>query len=94
MNYKLNEIKDAGFPIPPCPEWVIRGDGVMAEVEWRDMYTPDLSTLIKECGDVGLTLSASVYHDGQWKAYAGKFIGEGSAPEEAVANLWLALNKK
>ena len=65
--------------------------------------TPTLSELISACGDEFDTL----HHNGViWQAGigdgedGGSFVadyvpmGESSTPEEAVANLWLALNEK
>lgn len=73
--------------------------------EWRpNMYAaPNLSELIEACGDAFYGIYRA---DGLWHASAGKdappesnlflltFDEEGSTPEEAVARLWLALNKK
>jgi len=53
----------------------------------------DLSSLIEACGDGYFTLSS---HQSGWQAKRGledKWIN-GSTPEEAVAKLWLELNKK
>lgn len=62
-------------------------------------YFPSLSELIRECGMVFETLSRN--HAESWVCTGESggqepydYIGEGKNPEEAVANLWLTLNKK
>lgn len=63
------------------------------------IYDPTLSELIEACGS---NLQALVKEDGKWVAaqrwnnYEGYFCLErsGPTPEEAVAKLWLELNKK
>ncbi len=88
MNYELaKKLKDAGFP----------------EMEWRieqflkhgPAKLPTLSELIEACGD---SLGDLTRTDSGWMTNCEN-IGnnpqtEGSTPEEAVANLWLELNKK
>jgi len=70
-----------------------------------EAYLPTLSELIEACGDKFEYLEFIIDGglDGKvklWWAYARKSIipeayeRGGSTPEEAVANLWLALNKK
>ena len=96
----LKELKDKGFPIPDCPEWIIRGDGPLAAVIWKDKYVPTFSDLIEACGILDVSKSfhlsrISMRIDPAWSASLdSSFNGQGSTPEEAVANLWLALNKK
>ena len=87
MNYELaKELDNAGFPI--------RVGNRVGYVQ-----SPQLGELIEACGD----RFGSLYRfndDPEWYAYrAGtrtKEHGEfdGKTPEEAVARLWLALNKK
>lgn len=66
---------------------------------------PTLSELIEACGDKFDNLSlrhvnSSYDNHAKWGAYASANeheednIGYGSTPEEAVAKLWLELNKK
>lgn len=97
MNYELaKELKDAGFPqgmgdylyAPDVKEW---GANDMAQ-------SPTLSELIEACGpDNEFTLWKQ---PSGWQAINGHYgddataEGSGSTPEEAVAWLWLALNKK
>ena len=61
-------------------------------------HHPSLSELIEACGDLFLGLrnetgfwSATGFPEGNRKAW---FTENGKTPEEAVANLWLELNKK
>ena len=99
MNYKLAlKLKEAGFPqdrtnqIKECGGWGgIGGD--------EDVINPTLSELIKACGNRFAMLAIG---QGKWYARADQTCDEcafdepiayGETPEEAVANLWLALNK-
>lgn len=73
-----------------------------------DPYRPSLSELIEACGDGLHSLrKGSWMGNGVWVASKDQwnkeenvsipmhpFVGSGSTPEEAVANLWLELNKK
>lgn len=85
MNQELAEqLKSAGFP-----DTKIVRDAIVINDEW---FSPSLEVLIKECGEK--------FH-GLWRMmdlwYAKSDIGQeirGSTPEEAVAKLWLELNKK
>ena len=104
MTYELvKQLKEAGYPIKEhlwydnfmsmndvCSNCVAYKDG--SEFPW---CIPILSELIKECGD---KFYALVRDDETLKWRAMKDRGdlglEGLTPEEAVANLWLELNKK
>lgn len=108
MNYELaKQLKDAGFPQIHnwCEEH--KHDDVECPINSyesnRDADIPTLEELIEACGDdfgeVGL---AGSYEDrGRWRASQG-WDGYGGydndvyadTPTEAVANLWLSLNKK
>lgn len=63
------------------------------------LYIPTLSELVRACGEKfqltkwkdSWTASEEIYYDDA--GYQDR-IGQGSTPEEAVANLWLELNKK
>ncbi len=68
---------------------------------------PTLSELIKACGErfvalrhwdlekADIELSEKIIgYDSSWMAETYERQGFGSTPEEAVAHLWLALNKK
>jgi hypothetical protein len=72
-------------------------------VKWLKTYISTLSELIEACGDKFLCLNKYENNNvkrGTWQAGSvseagwkwGK-RGEGSTPESAVANLWLALNQ-
>lgn len=73
--------------------------------EWHDdidAYIPSLSELIDACGDefhcLVLTCGGGIDSNKMfWSAGKDKTVmdwNNGSTPEEAVARLWLALNKK
>lgn len=92
MNYELAlKLKEAGWPQHPFNAWC----GCGAETI-NDPHFPTLSELIEACGEQFLSLEknpdgwlASSEEDGNMP------VGiDGATPEEAVANLWLALNKK
>ena len=61
---------------------------------------PTLSELIEACGELGLFNSLTYCGEGEWEAVGItketniELDGRGLTPEEAVARLWLALNKK
>ena len=109
MQYELaKELKDAGFPqldyscILQDLEDVAIQDKNDSSV-WY--YKPTLSELIEACGEnFELTDCFGVLRDVEsnklWLARKHYGIekppelGDGATPEEAVAKLWLALNKK
>jgi hypothetical protein len=104
------ELKDAGFPQGTTTDANrynhLDSKGNPCAPFYPDaVYVPTLTELIEACGDGFETLSrdtttekmcwiANNYHDAD--SPEEKVLGwyEGSTPEEAVANLWLALNKK
>ena len=66
----------------------------------EDVALPTLSELIEACYKEGIYFELQGYNN-EWLAFDGTQLtkefnkkGEGKTPEEAVANLWLALNKK
>lgn len=89
IEYPLaKELKDAGFPVKPWPTCDL--------LEPWDFYPPTLSELIEACGGLYFTLTKDAYG---WTATVNNGEedigrGRGSTPEEAVARLRLALNKK
>jgi len=87
MNYELaKQLKDAGFP---------KLDLVF--VKDLKHFIPSLSELIDACGDKfhWLNKMKSQYDEDVWNAMAlSKEFGRGKTPEEAVAKLWIKLNKK
>ena len=105
MNYELaKQLKDAGFIQNPhehseSPNAWFDVDGNLGD--WKndenDVYNPTLSELIESCGD-RFSFLRRVRTD-YWEAIKINPIPEfpqypfGSTPEEAVANLYLELNK-
>jgi len=104
------KLKNAGFPqergrepLPNCywnfnsafPEqgWYLDNENLAYEKEYT-IYIPTLSELIEACGEDFYALW--VRGDNTWFACKdmGDIGAEGSTPEEAVAKLWLAINKK
>lgn len=87
ISYELAKaLKDAGFPQQGNP-WG-REDKA---------YNPTLSELIEACGSPFFLTKDQDYNAGKWTAVTTipheiKLVG--NTPEEAVARLWLALNKK
>lgn len=90
------ELKDAGFPQGVMPYY--DSDGYIhrtSEEETNWIYEPTLEELIEACGDIQFRLQS--YDGGKtWVADRRDASAEsvGSTPTEAVARLWLALNKK
>lgn len=89
MNYELaKELKDAGF----------RPDIYLYEVTREVGNAPTLEELIEACGDQFYSLVFAL--DNDWRAFSEKdqwntvATADGKTPTEAVARLWLALNKK
>lgn len=98
MNYELaKKLKDGGFPQEVEYGEVYndksRGDGTIENGFF--IRKPTLSELIEACGDKFHELVRE--WDGQFTCrtdYMDMQGTYGSTPEEAVANLWLKLNKK
>lgn len=60
----------------------------------EDWFIPTLSELIAACGE---NFSTLILESGKWRCTASGYEGYKnlySTPSEAVARLWLALNKK
>lgn len=103
MNYELaKELKEAGFP-QPCldkdglahGDWVYPSDPYRYGNEDKGIYRPTLEELIEACGEEFDCLER--LDDNDWIAYGGDtddFNQLAHTPTEAVAMLWLALNKK
>jgi hypothetical protein len=89
----LAQLKDAGFPVVtfrPHAGMEHRatdrpmGDGTVIQ-------TPTLAELIEAC-----VIFQRLLYDAErdrWQAAGATFTGEGMSPEEAVAHLWLQLNR-
>lgn len=92
MNYELaKRLKENGFP----QNFDISEN--IGHTMYSDIHFPSLSELIEACGkDFDQLERYNKYEeDADWKAYGYSHDKEGlgSTPEEAVANLWLELNK-
>jgi len=95
MNYELaKQLKKAGFPQPTLVNPIT---GVVGrEVLERRPYEPTLSELIDTCGDnfVALSKMGEDWYCAENGVPVRLIANESKTPEEAVAKLWLALNKK
>lgn len=106
ITYDLaKKLKEAGFPFK---ETKILEDNISGKyrIEYFTFegfdswyFWTTLSELIESCGGNSFTLYREVYGDNEsddmeWKAECRNKNGIGISPEEAVANLWLELNKK
>ena len=103
LNYELcNKLKDAGFKQEGKGEllWVKHASVGMTLPGSSVCYQPTLSELIEACGkefeNIHYIPSNTKY---KWLINTLDPYGDyaeirGVTPEEAVANLWLALNKK
>lgn len=107
MTYELaKKLKDAGFPFKnnwendDFLECDLCGDGGPMVREGEE-FPINLATLIEACGKYFGELN-HYRNSGDWEAIAkdwkdaqgvGRFAS-GSTPEEAVAELWLSINKK
>jgi len=93
ISYELaKQLKEAGFPQDgDIEQWENHGDN-----SGDGVFKPTLSELIEACGDEFESLSLHPYYDGDiYMVFGRNTLGfNGSTPEEAVANLYLALNKK
>lgn len=100
------ELKDAGFPqagegkilLPGIDSPIEVLTEIMAhrELSSSAVYVPTLSELVEACGG-NFYILAREKHEiwaAQDHGHFGRTISEGTTPEEAVARLWLALNKK
>lgn len=85
------KLKEAGFR---------QDTDVILAYDGEVISCPTLSELIEACGDKFASLTrevqTSTFKTEGWVSYLYDSIleGKGSTPEEAVANLWLALNTK
>jgi hypothetical protein len=90
----VRQLKDAGFPVVTftpqegvehrATDWAV-GDGTVVQ-------TPTLAQLIEACV-MFQRLTYDAEHD-RWHATGSTFTGDGTSPEEAVAHLWLQLNRR
>ena len=97
MTYEqAKELEEAGFPQGRRGTWIFPDDQLVARAKDR-VYAPTLEELIEACGD---DFEALIKQAGGWKAVAtgksnpgGTDPISGATPSEAVARLWLALNR-
>lgn len=102
MNYELvKELKDAGFEEPK-----VSGGRIIMSDDYCDncndhhhAYSPTLEELIAACVGIGRSFGLSYFHNpATWRArsyYEAVILTEHySTPTEAVARLWISLNKK
>ena len=88
MNYELaKQLKDAGFPQIGSGFTLYPNDGIHKEVRF-----PTLSELIEACGGNSKALIQQ-NNKTMWEYAIDGQGAVGQTPEEAVANLWLELNK-
>ena len=100
MDYELaSQLKDAGFPQGGTGGWTFPPDKLVARHTDR-VYLPALSELISACvADFQrlqkVPVESIVSESGaKWQALARGACEYGASPEEAVARLWLACNRK
>lgn len=108
MDYSLaKQLKDAGFPQKlkhGCHFYYdnMRNDFIIKNTRENALYEettvrPTLSELIEACGDetVQLTSYTTRISLGEKRCVAKckEILGIGDTPEEAVAKLWIVLNK-
>lgn len=79
-----------------CTTITIDGFGMSAGED--TVYAPTLSELIEACGDNFWALYKARFAEYTWQAHSSSDqwdteISHGTTPEEAVAKLWLTLNK-
>lgn len=109
MNYEIaKELKEAGFPQNPhnhneAPDSWFDEDGDLRDYvgglsDENYCYNPTLSELIEACGE---DFGELCKDEEDWyctpnfiSTGVDILVQSGSTPEEAVARLWLALNKK
>jgi hypothetical protein len=108
--YRYNMFEDANIFLKSKesmeePENYIKIPNLLGNDDFELLCSiPTLSELINECNGRCEEIS-KIKHTGDiiWHAYSysceecgwkGMYIGKGKTPEEAVANLWLELNKK
>ena len=90
MNYELaKELKEAGFPMRNQTGFDLETGKEVTELP---VPVPTLSELIKECGTKFSSL-LKMDRGGWWAKDFGENLGRGYSPEEAVARLWLIMNK-
>lgn len=109
MTYELaEELRNNGYPQPKNDEWEGRGTWMGIE-DGNMSFAPTLSKLIEACQPYFESLiclptiqrsdfwgnKGEIIQNGGWEAFAriDNIFATGLTPEEAVARLWLALQK-
>ena len=104
MDYELaKQLKAAGFP--QKGDWWFRKyyDGEIGKINAHrdipakeDAYSPTLSELVEAC--LGLGHHFCLHYANGWNAEtsrgSARILETAKTPEEAVAKLWIELNKK
>jgi hypothetical protein len=99
MNYELaKQLKEAGFPQLPQREWIAEQDKEGMPIADTSITIPTLPELIEACSEGVSNLTRFDDGDNHWVTNAStlNMYGDtsGKTPEEAVARLWLVLNKQ
>jgi hypothetical protein len=95
MKYELAKaLMDAGFPQGGNGTWKSSPDAVVVRQADR-VYAPTLEELIEACAGTFLSLEGPREGHRYFRASSGngKML-HGTTPTEAVARLWLALNRR
>lgn len=99
MEYELvKQLIDKGFPQATMTAYIPRR--ILNNSLYSDpIGQPTLDQLIEECGYSRFNSLSTDPHKTEWRAVGKNDIKNniatyGSTPEEAVAKLWLELNKK
>ena len=97
MRYELaKELKDAGFPQLKeilKEDFLVLSEEIKVTDPYED-YEPTLSELIEACGDSFWDVKQQGTNQWESSDANSTHLGKGFTPVEAVAKLWLALNKK
>ena len=104
MKYTLaKELKDAGFPQPFLDKngvanghgWIYPGDPYAEGMESKGVYLPSLEELVEACGNgfVGLDRIDDGWQAAGFPTTGRLTEGRGKTPLEAVAKLWLCLQR-
>ena len=99
ISYELaKKLKDTGFVQPINPEERLPVDGIYTQMgsDGESVYKPTLSELIEACGERfgKLEYTPEISMNPWWAHERLKGVhmtGDGLTPEEAIANLWLAI---
>ncbi len=96
MHYELaKELKDNNFCILQKDYSDIKKiKGIYLKIDGSWHLLPTLSELIEACGGDFWNLQQGLEWSARSFAFGNEILVRGSTPEEAVAKLWLAINKK